>query len=90
MERVDSCFFANPNVVSSWVKDELGVVTSVKVSRSGKVHIFCICLPEEAVASRGSGLNLWCVLLSGVDTAKRGDQWGRFECRVGSSEKQYS
>lgn len=30
-ERVDSCFLADPYVLSSWVKDKLGMVTSVKV-----------------------------------------------------------
>ena len=39
---------ADAYVVSNWVKDKLGMVTSVKV-----VSIFLsICLPEEAGASR--------------------------------------
>lgn len=52
LEKVDSCLFSDPYVVSGWVEKNLGTLNSVKVSRSGVVLIICVSSTQREWALR--------------------------------------
>ena len=78
MERVDSCFLANQDIVSSWEKAKLGICESFEkwncfdfffVSASQRMRVLLVtCLGAQHV-----------VYSTEQAAAKRGDQWGSVE-----------
>ena len=62
LEKVDHCLLADLNLVSDWVKKELGTVESVKITRS-RLVIISFSHPERAGTPRQENGDNTCYLL---------------------------